>query len=387
MANVYIVTSDGTSSSMPRIHCASEGRELQDLLEKNLDLIPGDQINPEEPRRWLLIKREMPVPDPSTGVDRWTVDFFLADQDATPTFVECKRFRDTRARREIVGQAFEYAANAHYYWSSDQMQRFAQESASRQGSSLEDALRDLEPTENETPEEFFEKVKENLRVGQIRIVFFLEDSPFELRSVVDFLNKQMERSEILLVECKIFEENGFRVVVPSLFGYTEEARRVKRVVTVKPPYGPKGLTDTKQLLFDYWGSLNSYLTENPCRVKPVKPQPTNFIDYSLGQRGALLVLNLSMREKRIGLSLCLTAPRAKELFGFLEKRKDEIEKEIGHQQLIWDRMPENKQSYIRLHLFGADIENREAWPELHAWHRAHLDKFHEVFSRVLKDIK
>ena len=233
MANVYIIGTNGTTHQMPRIHCRSEDKELQSLLEKNPDLIPGDQINPDDPRRWLLVKREMPVPDPNTGTDRWSVDFFLVDQDAIPTFVECKRFKDTRSRREVIGQVFEYAANAHYYWTKDIIQAYAEESSKCKGLSLDESLLSLQPTDEETAESFFEKVKENLREGQIRIVFFMEDSPFELRSVVDFLNKQMERSEVLLVEARLFEKDGYKVVAPSLFGYTEEARRVKRTVSVK----------------------------------------------------------------------------------------------------------------------------------------------------------
>ena len=87
---------------MRKVRCADEDRELQQILEKNLDLLPGDQINPEDPRRWLLVKREMPVQDPGSGQDRWSIDFVLLDQSATPTFVECKRFGDTRSRREVV---------------------------------------------------------------------------------------------------------------------------------------------------------------------------------------------------------------------------------------------------------------------------------------------
>jgi hypothetical protein len=105
MANVYMISDSAESAAMTRIECANEDLELQRLLERNLDLLPGDQIKPEDPRRWLLIKREMPVPDPNTGSDRWSIDIFLVDQDGIPTFVECKRFADTRARREVVGRS------------------------------------------------------------------------------------------------------------------------------------------------------------------------------------------------------------------------------------------------------------------------------------------
>ena len=131
MGNVYLLRGDGSTEALERIHCRDEDKELQQLLEGNANLIPGDQVNPEDPRRWLLVKREMPVPDPNTGENRWSIDFFFVDQDATPTFVECKRFNDTRSRREVVGQVLEYAANGHYYWTKELLRDFAEETARR----------------------------------------------------------------------------------------------------------------------------------------------------------------------------------------------------------------------------------------------------------------
>ena len=232
MASVYVMHADGSTQLMDHIRCKSEELELQRILEQNPDLLPGDQIDPEDPRRWLLIKREMPVPDPATGTDRWSIDFVFADQDAIPTFVECKRSDDTRARREVVGQMLEYAANGHYYWNKETLRSFAEQAAAARGQSLDDALRSLMPSTADSPDAFFETLEQNLREGQLRIVFFLERSPMELRSVVDFLNKQMERSEVLLVEARQYRWEGTRVVVPVLFGYTEQARQVKRSVTI-----------------------------------------------------------------------------------------------------------------------------------------------------------
>jgi hypothetical protein len=231
MANVYVVRDDGTTEPMTRVHCTSEDRELQSILEKNPDLLPGEQIDPEDPRRWLLIKREMPVPDPATGSERWSIDFLFADQDAIPTFVECKRFLDTRSRREIMGQMLEYAANG--YWTGEKMRGFAEDTAGSRGTRLDDELRRLQLAGGESADTFFAKLEDNLRQGQVRLVFFLEEAPIELKSVVDFLNKQTERTEVLLVEARQFSKDGLRVVVPTLFGYTEEARRAKRSVATR----------------------------------------------------------------------------------------------------------------------------------------------------------
>lgn len=232
MADVYLINNDdGTTEGIPRIQCKNEDKELQSVLEKNLSLIPGDQICPDDGCRWLCIKREMPVPDPNTGGNRWSIDFFIVDQNARPTFVECKRFGDTRSRREIVGQVFEYAANAYDYWTKEDLISHAEATAEANGKKLIDALKLIKQSEDCEVEGFFEQIVENLREGQLRIVFYLEKSPLELKSMVDFLNRQMERTEVLLVEAQTFEINDkMRIVVPRLFGYTEEAKRAKRIV-------------------------------------------------------------------------------------------------------------------------------------------------------------
>jgi len=232
MANAYIIEKNGSTNRLEHVHCKDEERELQLVLEKNPDLLPGDQIDPENPRRWLQIAREMPVPDPSTGTDRWSIDFFFVDQSAMPTFIECKRFDDTRSRREVVGQMLEYAANGHYYWDKELIRDLAEKSAQNNGISIEESLRKLQPDQEIAVDTFFEQVENNLREGQIRLVFFLEEAPMELKSVVDFLNKQMERSEVLLVEAHQYKHNDMKIVVPTLFGYTEQARQVKRTVTI-----------------------------------------------------------------------------------------------------------------------------------------------------------
>src|SRR5688572_918930 len=94
---------------------------IQRLLERYPDLLAGDQINIEMPRRFLLISREVGIPGEAAGDDRWSLDHLFIDQDAVPTFVEVKRSDDTRARREVVAQMLDYAANGTEYWPVERM--------------------------------------------------------------------------------------------------------------------------------------------------------------------------------------------------------------------------------------------------------------------------
>ena len=93
-----------------------------------------------------------------------------------------------------------------YYWTKDSILELA-EATAKEVDRIADALKKLQPNDSLTVDGFFERAEENLRQGQVRIIFFMEESPVELRTVVDFLNKQIERSEVLLVEAQQYGLN------------------------------------------------------------------------------------------------------------------------------------------------------------------------------------
>ncbi|MCU1330389.1 MAG: hypothetical protein JWN34_5759 [Bryobacterales bacterium] len=84
---------------------------LQQLLEYHPDLLAGEQMTDGAPRRWLLVSRELPI-GTEQGGSNWYLDHLYLDQDAIPTLVEVKCSTDPRIRREVIGQMFDYAANA-----------------------------------------------------------------------------------------------------------------------------------------------------------------------------------------------------------------------------------------------------------------------------------
>ncbi|MDY0034075.1 MAG: hypothetical protein RBT84_19110, partial [FCB group bacterium] len=95
---------------------------FQKLLANYPDLLAGDQMNPDSPRKWLLIAREFGVPGEDGGSDHWSLDHLFLDQDGIPTLVEVKRSTDSRIRREVVGQMLDYAANGVAYWPVEKIQ-------------------------------------------------------------------------------------------------------------------------------------------------------------------------------------------------------------------------------------------------------------------------
>lgn len=199
--------------------------DAEDVLQKELAehtaLLAGEQISPKDPLDWILIDREIGVPDEEDSKGRWSLDHLFIDQSATPTLVEVKRADDTRTRREVVAQMLDYAANATQYWNVDKLQAYFEANTASPEKALENFLDD------ENPDEFWEDVKENIRAGDIRILFVADEIPSELAAIVEFLNKQMSPAEVLAVEIKQYAGEEGKVLVPRVKGQTEEARQRK----------------------------------------------------------------------------------------------------------------------------------------------------------------
>ncbi|MCC7355753.1 MAG: hypothetical protein IT330_18580 [Anaerolineae bacterium] len=227
-ARIFLVGSS-EDSLLPMVETAYPREDtLQTLLARYPDLLPGDQIDPEDPRRWLLVAREMGVPGDVTETGRWSLDHLFLDQDGIPTFVECKRASDTRGRREVVAQMLDYAANGIEYWGMDRLRQAATETTQKRGKSLDAEILQLIDSQDETEvEAYWKKVESNLRTGKVRLVFVADDTARELRRLVEFLNEKMADVEVLAVEVKQFLGKGQTAIVPRVVGLTEAARERK----------------------------------------------------------------------------------------------------------------------------------------------------------------
>ncbi|MEH2004168.1 hypothetical protein [Nostoc sp.] len=186
---------------------------LQKLLADYPSLLAGEQIDSAAPRRWLLISREIEIPDSEDSAGRWALDHLFLDQDGIPTIVEVKRSTDTRIRREVVGQMLDYAANAVVYWSIEKIR--AQFEAN---SNTEQLLMDLIGNEEADLEKFWQQVKTNLQLGKVRLVFVADKIPVELQRIVEFLNRQMSPAQVFAVEIKQYVGQGLKTLVPRVIG-------------------------------------------------------------------------------------------------------------------------------------------------------------------------
>lgn len=204
---------------------------LQTIVERYPEVLTGGSEG--DGKRLALVKREQPVADAVGGKGRWSLDHLLIDSEGIPTLVEVKRSTDTRIRREVVGQMLDYAANGVSYWPIEDLQ--AQFALTHAGAGPDVVLRDLVGHSVDVSE-FWRNVQDNLAAGRIRMVFLADEIPSELQRIIEFLNEQMARAEVIGVEVRQYVGGGRRTLVPRVVGATARAQQVKRT-------GPKRLYD------------------------------------------------------------------------------------------------------------------------------------------------
>jgi hypothetical protein len=146
--------------------------------------------------------------------------------------VEAKKSSNTDIRRKVVGQMLDYAANAIVYWQIDKIRDMFEATCKQQGIDPQVALDEFLNSSDDS-DVFWQKAKTNLLEGKIRMLFVADEIPVELRRIVEFLNSQMDRAEVLAVEIKQFVGQNQRSLIPRVIGQTEEATAKKEIRTKK----------------------------------------------------------------------------------------------------------------------------------------------------------
>ncbi|TFZ54323.1 hypothetical protein E4V01_25280 [Methylorubrum sp. Q1] len=226
-SGVFVLKADEALVPMLPAHFAAE-LDFQKLLSKFPSLLVGDQINPDQPRRFVLVRQELSIGH-EDEVTRWSLDHLFLDQDGVPTLVEVKRQSDSRLRREVVGQMLDYAANFQSFWNAERIAAAFEATCLQAGTDANVTLAELlEPPA--TAEWFWSAVGTNIQAGKLRLLFVADHIPTELRRIVEFLNIQMNPAEVLALELRQFVGEGLRTIVPVVFGQTQEAAGRKDAV-------------------------------------------------------------------------------------------------------------------------------------------------------------
>jgi len=229
-SSIFLIGADNALLELTRTPYDSEDL-LQRLIAEHPTLL-GSAMGADG--GLLLVEREYAVPDSAGGSGRWSIDHLFLDREGVPVLVEVKRATDTRARREVVAQMLDYAANGVAFWPVETIVEGYRRGAMLAGADPDQRLAEF-LGEGES-DAFWKAVEANLGSGRIRMVFLADEIAKELRRIVEFLNEQMRPAEVLAVEVvQYLNPSGVRTLVPSLVGATERAQAAKAIGPVRKP--------------------------------------------------------------------------------------------------------------------------------------------------------
>ncbi len=147
----------------------------------------------------------------------------------------------------------------------------------------------------------------------------------------------------------------------------------------------ENLTETKTSQLQYWKEFANFMRQNSSPVKPQKPYPQHWMNFSIGRTGFLLGALLNTTENRIGVELYLNDDSAKAYFGLLQQRKDEIETALGF-SMIWMELPDKKASRLVAYKEDVDPLDQSLWPEHRNWMCERLESLNSVFRPIIRSL-
>jgi hypothetical protein len=152
----------------------------------------------------------------------------------------------------------------------------------------------------------------------------------------------------------------------------------------EPEPEPEPLTAVQQENLAFWSGLCDRLDRQGSLVKAGAPTPEATMGFAIARAGFRLHTILDRDHHSLYTELLLSGIDAHPHFYLLAHEKELIADETDL-PLIWDDAGENT-CVIASVLGGADIGDRDRWPEYQAWFCLCLERFYEAFFDRIKQL-
>lgn len=279
--------------------------DIQALVQRHPSALPIAEIDP-------MFAGPVPICT-ELNTPAGSIDNFMVTTSGLPVLVECKLWRNPEGRREVVGQILDYAKELSR-WSSSDLQREVNRRLKREGNTLLELVREVDPGVDEI--QFNDALTANLRRGRF-LLLIVGDG---IREGVEAISEYLQRHAGLhfslgLVELPIFVlPNGDRIVVPRVLARTHVMTRT--VVALPDGYAlddanPTGaereidadraaLSDAQQR---FWSEFLGYLDlDDPEQAIP-RPARQGYLAFALPAPGGncWLTVYRSMKAGEVGV--------------------------------------------------------------------------------------
>lgn len=138
-----------------------------------------------------------------------------------------------------------------------------------------------------------------------------------------------------------------------------------------------------EFYFEYWSAFKEFM-ESRSDLRGLKPNRDYWYDLTSLAPGVRLHARASQRDKYIMVDLSNVNDPGKQWFDNLVKHRERID--AGLLGLNWRRKDQNKESGIELKRVGPDPNDRDDWPNQHAWLVEKLEAMRDAFAPLLREL-
>ncbi|WP_245560896.1 DUF4268 domain-containing protein [Desulfovibrio aminophilus] len=219
----------------------------------------------------------------------------------------------------------------------------------------------------------------------VTIVWLAKEFTDEHRATLDWLNQITDdKFEFFGLEIELWRIAD-SIAAPKFNIIAKPNDWTNSVSSAASAISKGNLTEIKSKQYEYWIKFHDYILQSKSYVRPQRPYPQHWMNFSIGRSGFLLGATLNMNAKRAGVELYINSEQALPFFNLLHEQKEEIEREIG-ERLEWQDLPGKKACRIVIFKQGCDPFLAENWPQLMSWMKKYLEIFTKVFGPRIKKL-
>lgn len=205
------------------------------------------------------------------------------------------------------------------------------------------------------------------------IIWVVRDVREEHQRAVEWLNEHTdEKTGYFLIKVELWQIEGSKPA--PKFDVLVSPNEWAKAIKASPAGGE--LSDTKLQQLDFWTKFKGFVRAKDTRIRLQTPRPQHWYDVSMGSSEAHVALTINSRENLLGCEIYIS--KNKELFNFLQERKEEIEKEIG-EQAEWVNAA--VASRIKIKKRVSDVFSQSEAENYFAWLYEKTTLFQKVFDR------
>lgn len=209
------------------------------------------------------------------------------------------------------------------------------------------------------------------------IIWVVRDVRKEHQRAVEWLNEHTdEKTGYFLIKVELWQIEGSNPA--PKFDVLVSPNEWAKAIKASPAGGE--LSDTKLQQLDFWTKFKGFVMAKDTRIRLQTPRPQHWYDVSMGSSEAHVALTINSRENLLGCEIYIS--RNKELFKFLQERKDEIEKEIGEKAEWVDAAVASR---IKIKKEIPDLFSQTEAENYFAWLYEKTTLFQKVFGRHFRE--